>query len=114
MQLRQNFCLTLPALGRAELSEQHRQLQVVLPGEDLLRLITDPPTHPSRADIPFLLFILMNSTPKSLLRDKNSDNLLTASRRVAAPLKRDLHVVGHAFLQFRASPNCILLHISMN
>lgn len=82
MQLRQNFCLTLPALGRAELSEQQRQLQVVaarvLPGEELLHLITDPPTHPFRADVPFLLFILMNSTPNSLLlRDKNADNLLT-------------------------------------
>lgn len=29
----------------------------------------------------------MNSTPNSLLHDKNSDNLLTASRRVAAPVE---------------------------
>ena len=91
MPLRQNFCLMLPALGRAELSEQQRQLQVVaarvLPGEDLLHLITDPPTHPFRVDVPFLLFILMNSTPNSLLRDKNSDNLLTTSHRVAAPVE---------------------------
>lgn len=90
MQLRQNFCLMLPALGRAKLSEQQRQLQVVaarvLPGEALLHPITDPPTHPFRAEVPFLLFILMNPTPNSLLPDKNSDNLLTTSRQVPAPL----------------------------
>lgn len=64
-------------------------LQVVtalkLPGEYLL--ITDPPSHPFITGVPFLLFILMNSTPSSLLHDKDSDNLLTAPLRVAAPIE---------------------------
>lgn len=94
MQLRQNFCLVLSACCGSELSEQQRQLTggrcaaaKITRRRFALYLTTDPPTHPFRTDVPILLFVLMNSTPSSLLHDKNSDNLLTASRRVAAPVE---------------------------
>lgn len=102
----------IPALSRAGLLGCHRELQVQQDHQERICSISQL-THllQSWSSFSSLLFIRMNSSPKSLLSDKNTDHPLPTLCWVAA-------VVGMRFAcgqthspTITASPNCTLAWI---